>query len=396
MGLAGSTWIMLFEGLNPTVVIRRMYGIMSSFPLLSIPLFSMIGILAERCGMLPDLVKWLQMLLGRLKGGMAYINVANSLVMGGVSGAAVSDVASLGRIEIQMMKRAGYPAAYAAALTASTAVISPIIPPSIAMIIFGLAVGNISIGALFMAGVVPGVIMGLGLWIMAWFKSRKAGFGHVMDRPPLHVIFRQTLRVVPFMFLPLIIVGGIIGGVFTVTESAAVGICYLLFVGFVVTGTLRLRDFYDSIIYSAIISSIVGMLMGAGAIVSWIIIRNQITQQLADFLVTITSDPTMFMVLVALSVLALGTVAPLLVPIARHYGINDIQFGVVFVMSCMIGMVTPPTGILLFMTSALGRVPIEDVFKAILPFVVAAMVLIGLLIFYPPLTLYVPHVLGLL
>ena len=231
MGLAGTTWIIFFEGLDASVVVRRMFGIMGSFPLLAIPLFSMIGILAERCGLLPDLVKLLQMLLGRLNGGMAYINVANSLMMGGVSGTAVSDVASLGRVEIQMMKRAGYPAAYAAALTASTAVISPIIPPSVAMIIYGLAAGGVSIGGLFMAGVIPGLMMGLGLWIMAWIKSRKAGFGTLVERPRPAVIFAQTLRVLPFMLLPVIIVGGIIGGVFTVTESAAIGVAYTLLVG---------------------------------------------------------------------------------------------------------------------------------------------------------------------
>jgi len=405
MGLAGSTWIMFFDGLDPSVVIRRMYGIMSSFPLLAIPLFSMIGILAERCGLLPELVKLLQMLLGRLKGGMAYINVANSLMMGGVSGTAVSDVASLGRVEIQMMKRAGYPAAYAAALTASTAVISPIIPPSVAFIIYGLAAGGVSIGGLFMAGVIPGILMGLGLWVMAWFKSRKAGFGTLVDRPKVSVLVRQAMRVVPFMLLPVIIVGGIIGGVFTVTESAAVGVLYVVLVGFFLTRTLKMKDIFDAVVYSAIISSVVGMLMGAGAIVSWIITRNQVTQQLTDLMVMITADPTMFMFLVAGTLLVLGTImdataliimfAPLVVPIARQYGVPDIQFGVVFVMSCMIGMVTPPTGILLFMTSAFAKVPIEQVFKAILPFVVAAIALISLLILFPPLTLYVPSVLGL-
>lgn len=405
MGLAGSSWIIFFEGIDPSVVVRRMFGIMGSFPLLAIPLFSMIGILAERCGMLPDLVKLLQMLLGRLKGGMAYINVANSMMMGGVSGTAVSDVASLGRVEIQMMKRAGYPAPYAAALTASTAVISPIIPPSVAFIIYGLAAGGVSIGGLFMAGIVPGIIMGLGLWVMAWFKSRKAGFGTIVDRPRPALIFAQALRVVPFMLLPVIIVGGIVGGVFTVTESAAVGVVYVIVVGFVLTRTLKVKDIFDSVVYSAIISSVVGMLMGAGAVVSWIITRNQVTQQLADMLVMITSDPTLFMTLVALTLILLGTVmdataliimfAPLVVPIARQYGVPEIQFGVVFVMSCMIGMVTPPTGILLFMTAAFAKVPIEQVFKAIMPFVVAAMVLVGLLILFPALTLTVPAALGL-
>lgn len=404
MGIAGAVWIVFVEGLEPSILARRMYGIMNSFALLSIPLFTMIGILAERCGLLPEVVKWLQMLLGRLKGGMAYINVANSLMMGGVSGTAVSDVASLGRVEIQMMKRGGYPADYAAALTASTAVISPIIPPSVAMIIYGLAAGGVSIGGLFMAGIVPGLLMGLGLWAMAWWKSRQAGFGHHVDRPGFRIIFTQTLRIAPFLILPVIIVGGIISGVFTVTESAAVGVVYVLIIGFLVTRTLRLKDVFDAIVYSAIISSVVGMLMGTGAIVSWILTRNQVTQQLADYLVTVTADPVLFMAMVAATLLALGTVmdataliiafAPLLVPIARQYGISDLQFGLVFIMSCMIGMVTPPTGILLFMTAGLAQVPLEKVFRAILPFAVAAIFLIAGLILVPSLTLWAPALFG--
>jgi tripartite ATP-independent transporter DctM subunit len=334
---------------------------------------------------------------------MAYINVANSMVMGGVSGTAVSDVASLGRIEIQVMKSAGYPASYAAALTASTAVIAPIIPPSVAMIIYALAAGGVSIGGLFMAGVVPGLIMGLGLWVMAWFKSRHAGFGHRVDRPGARVLARQTLRVFPFLFLPVIIVGGIIGGIFTVTESAAVGVAYVLIIGFA-TRSLSLKDVYETVIYSSIISSVVGLLMGTGAILSWILTRNQVTQELAEFLATLTTDPTLFMIIVAVALLALGTImdvtammialAPLLVPIARQYGIPDLQFGLVFVMSCMVGMITPPVGILLFMTASLAEIPLEDVYAAILPFVIASFVLIGVLIVFPPLTLWVPSLFG--
>jgi tripartite ATP-independent transporter DctM subunit len=404
MGLAAALWIVFVEGLEPSILVRRMYGIMSTFPLLSIPLFTMIGALAERCGLLPELVKWLQMLLGRLRGGMAYINVANSMVMGGVSGTAVSDVASLGRIEIQVMKRAGYPASYAAALTASTAVIAPIIPPSVAMIIYALAAGGVSIGGLFMAGIVPGLIMGLGLWVMAWFKSRRANFGHRLDRPEARVILHQTFKVLPFLVLPVIIVGGIISGIFTVTESAAVGVTYVLLIGFFVTRSLSLKDVYETVLYSSVISSVVGLLLGTGAILSWILTRNRVTQELADFLATVTTDPTLFMVIVAVALLCLGMImdvtammialAPLLVPIARQYGIPDLQFGVVFVLSCMIGMITPPVGILLFMTASLAEISLEDVYLAILPFVLASFVLVALLILFPPLTLWVPSLFG--
>jgi tripartite ATP-independent transporter DctM subunit len=253
--------------------------------------------------------------------------------------------------------------------------------------------------------VIPGLLMGGGLWLMAWFKSRRGNFGHNVDRPPFRVLVLQTLKVVPFLFLPVIVVGGIIGGIFTVTESAAFGVLYVLLVGMVLTRTLRIKDVLDAVLYSSTISAVVGMLMGTGAIMSWILTRAQVNQQLAELLTGMTSDPTMFMLLVAAALLLVGTVmdataliiafAPLMVPIARTYGIDDLQFALVFILSCMIGMVTPPTGILLFMTAGFAQVPIEKVFAAIFPFFLAALVLIASLILFPPLTLWVPSLFGL-
>lgn len=404
MGLAGASWILFVDGLQASILARRMYGIMSSFPFVSIPLFCMIGILAERCGLLPELVKWLQMLLGRMRGGMAYINVAASMIMGGVSGTAVSDVAALGRIEMQLMTRAGYPLPYSAALTAATAVMAPIIPPSVAMVIYGLASGGVSIGGLFLAGIIPGILVGGGFFVMVWNHTRKGNFGHLVERPGFRMLATQTLRVLPFLLLPIIIVGGIVGGIFTVTESAAVGVVYTLLVGFIVVRTIRWKDVVDAILYSAVISGAVGMLLGAGGIVSWIMTRNQVTQHIADYLINFTHEPFLFMVVVAVVLLALGTVmeataliialAPLLVPIARQYGVDDLQFGLVFVVSCMVGMITPPVGILLFIVSSVGEVPLDKVFRAIVPFVAAPIIVIALLIAFPELTTWIPALFG--
>jgi len=404
MGLAGAVWILAFEGLEPSILVRRMHTVLSSFPLLAIPLFVMIGFLAERCGMLPELVRWLQLLLGRLRGGMAYINVVGSMVFAGVSGSAVSDVASLGRVEIGMMRQAGYSVPYSAALTAASAILAPIIPPSVAMVLYGLAAGNISIGGLFLAGAIPGALMGLGLIAISWHKARGGEYGVLVDRPSPGELVRQTVRVVPLVLLPLIIIGGIVSGVFTVTESAAIGVVYTLLIGFLVTRQLRPQDIYDAVVYSAVISSVLGMLMGAGAIVSWILTRNRVTQELADFLVSLTSDPALFMLLVVIALLLLGMVmdavaiiialAPLLAPIARQYGIDDLQFGVVFVASAMVGLITPPVGIILAMTATVAEITLEAISRAVVGFVtwmVAVLVLIALL---PQLTLWLPRMLG--
>jgi tripartite ATP-independent transporter DctM subunit len=405
MGLAGSTWILFFQHIEPTILVRRFYFSLNSFPLLAIPLFIMLGLLADRARMLPHLVVWLQMILGRLRGGMAYINVVAAMLFAGISGTAVSDIASLGRTLIQLMTRAGYPLTYSAALTSATSIIGPIIPPSVSMIIYALAVGNVSVGAMFAGGAIPGVLFGLGFLVMASVTTRRGRYGVVQAWPTRGDFLRQTVRVLPLLVLPVIIVGGIFSGVFTVTESAAVGVAYTMLVGFLSKPRLRIRDIYDATLYSAVISAVAGMLLGAGAIVSWVFTYNQVTQSLADWLTAMNLSPGAFMVAVVVALLILGmlmdavpiiiALAPLLAPIAAHYGISDIQFGLVFVVTCMIGLVTPPVGIILFMTSTLTGVKLEPLSIAVFPFVAWMTIVVLLMIFVPTLTLWLPHAVGL-
>lgn len=404
LGLASASWIIFFQGLEPTILARRVYFALGSFPLLAIPLFTMLGFLADRTQMLPRLVTWLQMLLGRTRGGMAYVNVASGMLFAGISGTAVSDIASLGRVLIQLMTRAGYPVGYSAAVTAATSIIGPIIPPSIAMVIYALAVGNISVGGLFMAGAIPGFLFGIGFLAMAWSTTRRHKYGKLFDRPALKELAWQTLLILPLLFLPVIVVGGIVFGVFTVTESAAIGVVYTILVGILSKPRLRIRDLYDAILYSAIISSVAGMLLATGAMMSWLLTYNSVTQSLADFLTSLTSSPTVFMLVVMLALLVLGmlmdavpimvALAPLLAPVAKHYGIPDLQFGLLFVTTCMIGLVTPPVGIILFMASTLSSVPVERLSRAIVPFVLWMITVVILIIFFPALTTWLPTQLG--
>jgi tripartite ATP-independent transporter DctM subunit len=404
MGLAGSTWILFFEGIEPTILVRRFYFALNSFPLLAIPLFIMLGVLADRARLLPELVVWLQMILGRLRGGMAYINVVAAMLFAGISGTAVSDIASLGRTLIQLMTRAGYPLTYSAALTSATSIIGPIIPPSVAMIIYALAVGNVSVGAMFAGGAVPGVLFGAGFFVMSWHTTRRGKYGILLPRPELRTFLRQTLVVLPLLFLPVIIVGGIFSGVFTVTESAAIGTAYTILVGVLKRPRLRWRDLYDATLYSAVISAVAGMLLGAGAIVSWILTFNRVTQSLADALLAMAVGPELFMLIVVGVLLVLGmlmdavpimiALAPLLAPIAKQYGISDIQFGLVFVVTCLIGLVTPPVGIILFMTSSITNVKLEPLSIAVFPFVVWMTVVVILMVFFPSLTLWLPKLVG--
>jgi tripartite ATP-independent transporter DctM subunit len=405
MGLAGSTWILFFQGMEPTILARRFYYALNSFPLLAIPLFIMLGILADRAQMLPKLVVWLQMLFGWTRGGMAYINVVASMLFAGISGTAVSDIASMGRVQIQMMTRVGYPLAYSAALTAATAIIAPIIPPSVAMIIYALAVGNVSVGAMFAGGAIPGVLFGLGFLVMCYFTTRRGHYGVVEPWPTARAFLLQTVSVIPLLFLPVIIVGGIFSGVFTVTESAGVGVAYTVLVGMLAKPRLRWKDIYDATLYSAVVSAVAGLLLGAGAIVSWILTYNRVTQDLADLLASFSVGPLGYMLIVVVVLLILGmlmdavpimiALAPLLAPIAKGYGISDVHFGLVFVVTCLIGLVTPPVGILLFMTSTITGLSLERLSVAVVPFVIWMVIVVIMMVLIPSLTLWLPSVLGL-
>lgn len=407
-GLAGAFYIVIWEGLPPGVIVRIMFYNLNSFAFLAIPLFIMIGILSEKSGMLNELVDWLRLIVGRMRAGMAYINVLASMVFAGVSGSAIADVASLGPIEARLMRQYGYDNAFSAALIASSAVIGLIIPPSLGMVIYALAAGRVSIGGLFLAGAVPGFLLGGVLLVLSYILTRRGKFIQVRPKMPLRTLaselFVQTRRVALFLVLPLIVIGGIVSGIATVTESAAIGAFYILFVGGIILRRLSWRDFFDSMIWTGLMSSIVGMLIASGSMIAWILTRNRATAQLADYLTSISTDPVFFMFVVAGALFLVGmfidvamaiiALAPLLAPVAEIYGIPTLQFGLVFILAIEIGMITPPVGYLLFMTAVIAEVKIERLYIAILPFVFAEMTIVLAVILWPSLTTWLPGLFG--
>ncbi|MCC7048349.1 MAG: TRAP transporter large permease [Alphaproteobacteria bacterium] len=403
-GLAGGAYILFWEGLPAGLLVRRMYYALDSFPLLAVPLFIMVGDLSERAGLIPRLVAWLKILVGWMRGGIAYMNVISMTIFSGISGTAIADLASLGRITLGMMEKAGYERGFSCALTAATSMLGPIIPPSVAFIIYALAVGNISIVGMFLAGAVPGLVMALALLAWAWYKTRNDTRIEIYPRPRMRELGASTIQVLPILVLPLIIIVGITGGVVTVTESAAIAVLYVLSIGLLFTRELRLRDVYRSTLYAATTSAVLGMLMGTGAIISWILTRNQATAQLADFVASISSDPIVYMLIAFAALTIIGTVmeatpmiialAPLMAPVAAKLGIPDIQFGLVFCMTVLVGMITPPVGLILFLTCTIGNISLERLSWTILPFCILESLVILAVILYPPLTLWLPRTLG--
>lgn len=400
IGLVSGWWIVFINGFGMVTLAQRVYYSIDSFPLVALPLFVIIGFLAERTGALPDMVRWLQMLLGNLRGGMAYINILASMLLAGISGTATADVASLGRLEIQMMRHAGYSLPYSASLTAASAMLGPIIPPSVVMIIYALSVGNISIAGLFLAGLVPGFLLAAGMMVMSWVKARGEKHVQLVERPSPSQLFRQTLRVIPILILPVIIVGGATSGVFTVTESAAVGVIYVLVIGMFGERRLKLSDIQEAMVYSAKISSVAGLLLASGALLSYIFSINMITNQVADYVGSVSAGPIVFLLLTGAIVLVVGmfmdalpiivALAPLLAPIAHKYNIPDYQFAMVFLMSALVGLVTPPVGMVLFITSSIGKVSVERLSVAILPFVLWMILVVVIVAVLPQVTVFIP------
>jgi tripartite ATP-independent transporter DctM subunit len=406
LGLAGMAYVGSVEGSRAFMVAaRRMYTALDSFPLLAIPLFIMVGQIMEYAGLLPRLITFLNSLVGGLRGGLAHVNVLASMLFAGVSGTAVSDLAGMGRLEIEMMKEGGYGAPFSAAVTAASAMAGPIIPPSIAMVIYAIAAGgSVSIAGLFLAGVVPGLLLGSGLMAISYVVCRRRGIGKVAHRLDPREVVLGFVKTLPVLVMPVIILGGILGGVFTVTEAAAVGVVYAVLVGMLYTRELTFRRLCAAVVDAAVMSGAVAILLGAGSIVSWVLTVQRVPAQMAAWLASLSNDPVVFMLLAFAFLALLGTVmdvtaaiimlAPIMSPVALAFGISPLQFGLVFVMTMLLGMLTPPVGILLFLTSTVSRVPIGVLSRELLPFLLWEFAVVILAILVEPITLWLPRRFG--
>lgn len=409
LGIAGVIGLEFFTNATSSVSAVRMYTSLDSFALLAIPLFAIMGHLMEKGGTLQRLVGFLKILLGPIKGGMAYVNVLNSMVFASVSGTAVSDVSSMGYLEMKMMRETGLPKAFSGALTAASAVAGPTIPPSVAMVVFAQAVGSgISISGLFMSGIIPGILLGLVLIILSFFYVHRkdvAPYVTVMPRASLSEIAKAFWRALPILLLPLIVIGGILFGVFTVTEAASVGIMYSLFVGFFVTKELKVKDLPAVLVSAALTTGTVALIFGTSSLLSWLLTINQIPQMIADALIAFTTNQQVYMLIVVGVLLLVGCalepnaaiimLAPILFPIAMTLGIHPFQFGLVFVMAIEIGLLTPPVGVLLFVTSSVGDIELSDLIRSVWPFVLGEIFVVLLAVFIPQIPLLIPTMLGL-
>ncbi|MBU2326378.1 MAG: TRAP transporter large permease [Alphaproteobacteria bacterium] len=378
-------------------------GLYQSFILLAVPLFIIAANIMNAGSVSDRLLQFCVALVGRFRGGLGHVNILSSLVFSGMSGSAIADAAGIGKMIIDMMVKSGhYTRGYAAAITAASATIGPIIPPSIPMVLYAL-VSNTSIGFLFLGGIVPGLLMGGVLMVMNAWISRKRGFAK-HEPVPLKDFPALTINAGPALMMPAILLYGIYGGVTTPTEAAAVAAFYALILAAIFYRSLSFKHFYEILVSSARSSAAVGLIIGGALILNYIVASENIPTVVANALVGLDVHPLVFMLGINLLLLVLGcfldastiilVIIPLFIPTCRALGIDLVHFGVVAVVNCMIGLITPPYGILLFVINAVTRIPLAEIIREIWLFLAALLVALLLLILIPDITLMLPRALG--
>ncbi len=380
---------------NTQIVAQQMISGANTFTLLAIPFFLLAGELMNAGGLSKRIVNFAIACVGHIRGGLGIVAIFAAVIMASLSGSAAADSAALAAILIPMMREAGYNVPRSAGLMAAGGVIAPVIPPSIAFIIFGVA-ANVSITGLFMGGIVPGLMMALSLTAMWMFVARKEDV-KTLPRQSGQVRLRASVAAIWALIMPIIILGGIRFGVFTPTEAAVIAAAYAMFVGLVVYRELRVAQLYAVFISAAKTTSVVLFLVASALVTSWLITRANIPAEVGDIIQPLIDRPQLLMLVIVLLVLVVGTVldlaptililSPVLMPLVREAGIDPVYFGVVFVMTTCIGLITPPVGVVLNVVSGVSRVPLGQVIVGVAPFLIAQVVVLALLVAFPQIVL---------
>jgi tripartite ATP-independent transporter DctM subunit len=402
--IVGSVLYLLLAGLDMgTVAEQFLNGMYSNYVILSVPLFILAAEFMNVGSMTDRLLRFCDAVVGRFHGGLAHVNILQSIIFAGMSGSAIADAAGTGKMMQAMMTKDGkYPPSYAAALTAVTAVIGPIIPPSIPMILYAL-VSDASIGYLFLGGVIPGLLMALAQMVIVVIGAKRRNFP--VEKPtPLRELPRITWEAFPALMMPVVLLGGIYSGIMTPTEAAAVAAGYALLISIVIYRSVTLRTLYASLLSSARTSASIGMLIGGALVFNYVVTVENIPEGLRVFLTSYQLSPIGFLVIVNLILLLLGCVlegtaillivVPVFIPTAQALGIDMVHFGVMVVVNIMLGLVTPPYGLLLFVMTSITGVPLRDIVRDVMPFLIAMIVALAVITFVPETVLWLPRLLG--
>lgn len=391
----------LYMGLPPLVIFQRMASGMNVFALLAIPFFIYAGELMLRGGIADRLIRFATALIGRFRGGLGLVNVGSSMLFGGISGSAVADVSALGSVLIPKMRERGYDGDYAVNVTVTSATVALVIPPSHNMILFSIAAGGtVSVGALFLAGVVPGILSGLCLMAVTYIIAVRRGYA-AEAFPGWMAVLAAFAVALPGLVTAIIVVGGVRFGIFTPTESSAIAVIYALLVTVLVYRSLSWADFVTASVKAVKTTAMVLLVIGSASAFGWLLALNQVPALLFAFLSGISDNPIVILLLINLILLFLGTfmdmsplifiTTPIFLPVVTHFGMDPVQFGVILIMNLGLGLVTPPVGSVLFVGCAVGKVRMEQTIRSIWPFYLAALVAVLLVTYVPALSLTLPN-----
>ena len=405
VGISSMLYLAL-NGKDLVILTQRIFAGGDSFTLMAIPLFIFAGEIMNACGVTKRIVGFANELVGFIPGGLAHVNILASMLFAGVSGSTSADVASIGGMLIGSMDEAGFDRDYATAVTAASATIGSIIPPSILMVLYSSITG-ISVGKLFMAGVIPGILVGVALMLVAYFSSKKNGYGQLNKQPfSWGNVARCTKEAIWALVMPVIVLGGIYGGVFTPTEAAGVAAMYGFIVGVFVYKDLKLKDLPQLLMNSAKSTAMVMIIVGAASSFGWILTSARIPDLIASFLVSLTSNKWVLLLIINFFLLIVGCLmdvtasiiilTPIFMPIISQYGINPIHFGIIMVVNLAIGMSTPPLGVNLFVSCGIAKISIEENAKAMIKFLIANLIALLIITFCEPISTFLPKLMGLM
>ena len=400
MALSSVAFLLVYGQTIPlTVIPHQMVAGVDNFPLLAIPFFFLAGELMNAAGITQRLVEFAAAIVGHIRGGLAYVVIVTNIIMAGFSGTALADASATGSVLIPAMKRQGYHAEFAAAITAAAATIGPIIPPSIPMIIYAV-VAEVSVGSLFLAGVIPGLLMGAYLCLVTFFVSRRRGYP-VARRSTLRQAWAATRRAIWALMAPVIILGGIVTGVVTATEAGVLAVAYSLFVGFFIHKELRLRELPQIFCRTAVGTAVIMIIVGASGIMGWLVANMKIGDAVLAGVTALTQSPWAILFLMNVFFLIVGCLmdplagmlvfVPVFLPLIKHVHIDPVHFGLVVVLNLMIGLLTPPVGYLLFMSAEMAGVSIDAVVREVLPLLAALLVVLAISTYWPGMVMFVPN-----
>ncbi|RYF76918.1 MAG: TRAP transporter large permease [Comamonadaceae bacterium] len=404
LGLATAATLILAENYPLLVLLKETFTGIDSFPLMAVPFFILAAELMSGGSLTEVLLRFAAQFVGHRRGGLGYTNVVSLTFFSGISGSALADAAGPGSMLIRMMDKAGYDRSYAAALTASTAIVGPIIPPSIIMIIYALQDETVSIGTLFAAGIVPGILIAVAMCVVNFRVSRQRNYKGEGTTPPLREILATTWRALPAILLPVVILGGMRAGWFTPTEASVVAVFYALVCGKFVYRTLEWKALPNILERSALLSASVLIIIGLSASFAWILTIEGIPQQMAEWLISMNLSPWMFLIIVNVFLLLFGifieplpgvmVLAPILAPVAVKLGVDPVHFAMIVIYNLTLGMLTPPVGGLLFVTCNVSKVPMSQLVRELTPFLWAHGAVLALLTFVPALSTWLPRAMG--